>query len=329
MAEGAQQPEPPDVQAREPHVVTPRGTFCISNSRPTVVLQNGDSTFRDEVSRFYTNAECEALEKLLASKSMLRRTKGEAFWNKATETLADLTGAQYAFISRRMDVDEENTPLPPMGDPGSCLMGMSILYIDKEGVKDFWANSKYMAYKSPCEHMRYNKVFLIPEKMSEVVPDNQNQLPEAPEGYLAVPLSSVAPGQGPSFGHFGVMYTQKGLDNRLLSYSFLEMLLHGLEDLILQAFEDQGLTMPVAMPTVDRKLVARSDRVANSFKPFARSLSHELRTPMQGVVGMLDIMHATVQEATEGQLDLRARDSFATLRENIEVVQGTFGISWG
>lgn len=61
---------------------------------------------------------------------------------------------------------------------------------------------------------------------------------------------------------------------------------------------------------------------AHSFKPYARSLSHELRTPMHGVIGMLDVMHATVQEAIESQQNHKIRSIFQALRENIEVVQG-------
>jgi signal transduction histidine kinase len=62
---------------------------------------------------------------------------------------------------------------------------------------------------------------------------------------------------------------------------------------------------------------------APSFKPYARSLSHELRTPMHGVIGMLDVMHATVQESIESQPNPKIRNIFQTLKENIEVVQGT------
>jgi signal transduction histidine kinase len=62
---------------------------------------------------------------------------------------------------------------------------------------------------------------------------------------------------------------------------------------------------------------------APSLKPFARSLSHELRTPMHGVIGMLDVMHATVQEAIESQQNSKSRNIFQALKENIEVVQGT------
>lgn len=60
----------------------------------------------------------------------------------------------------------------------------------------------------------------------------------------------------------------------------------------------------------------------HSFKPYARSLSHELRTPMHGVIGMLDVMHATVQEALESQQNVQTRNIFQALKENIEAVQG-------
>lgn len=42
---------------------------------------------------------------------------------------------------------------------------------------------------------------------------------------------------------------------------------------------------------------------------------------MQGVVGMLDIMYATVQEAAEGQRDDQFLKTLEDLKENIEVAQ--------
>jgi K+-sensing histidine kinase KdpD len=62
---------------------------------------------------------------------------------------------------------------------------------------------------------------------------------------------------------------------------------------------------------------------SQSLKPYARSLSHELRTPMQGVVGMLDIMYSTVLDAIANQQNDRVRDVFTDLKNHIEVVQGT------
>src|ERR1700709_1162531 len=79
-----------------------RTTICIS--RPTLpdrVLQHGDPGFGDEISRFYSPAESAASEALIQLKSRLRNIKGEDFWTSATEGLAQLLSAQYAFISKR------------------------------------------------------------------------------------------------------------------------------------------------------------------------------------------------------------------------------------
>lgn len=47
---------------------------------------------------------------------------------------------------------------------------------------------------------------------------------------------------------------------------------------------------------------------------------------MTGVIGMLDVMHATVNEAMELQPSSKTRNIFQTLKESIEVVQGN--MSW-
>ena len=43
---------------------------------------------------------------------------------------------------------------------------------------------------------------------------------------------------------------------------------------------------------------------------------------MHGVIGMLDVMHVTVQEAIELQHSSKTRNIFQTLKEGIEAVQG-------
>ena len=78
------------------------------------------------------------------------------------------------------------------------------------------------------------------------------------------------------------------------------MMLHAVEDILSRRL----LETPNAEKDGSRRLsrppmvTATSDSVP-SLKPFARSLSHELRTPMHGVVGMLDLMYLTVQESLE------------------------------
>ena len=92
------------------------------------------------------------------------------------------------------------------------------------------------------------------------------------------------------------------------------MFMHSLEDMILQRIlEGRGFAKE---PATSRPIPARIiplDAItasSQSLKPYARSLSHELRTPMQGVVGMLDIMHSTVMDAMETQTSKHAKAIF-------------------
>jgi signal transduction histidine kinase/AmiR/NasT family two-component response regulator len=307
-----------------------RKTLCISRPlKPQYVIHQGENGFADEVKRFYSPAESLAADRLVELKAQLRNTKGESFWTTATEGIADMLGSQYAFISKRMQFDDEDPTviLPPIGEPESCLLGMSIYYSGGKADGFNAKRAKYIAHNCPCAHMKHNKVLLIPEQLSTIVPNNPNALPEQPEGYLAIPLS-LDTSTGHVFGHFGVMWTQKGLDERSCSFGFLEMLLHGLESLIVEQFVEQGLVPHLAqisravsgeikIPDAPKGYTSFS----TSLKPYARSLSHELRTPMQGVVGMLDVMFAQVQEAGEGQVDSKVHELFTSLKESIEIVQ--------
>ncbi|KAF2671274.1 hypothetical protein BT63DRAFT_423486 [Microthyrium microscopicum] len=314
-----------------------RQTLCITTSKADVVLQNGDQGFHKEVLRFWSQDENNAAEALIHLKARLRTIRNNDFWTSATEGFAELLGAQYAFISKRLDVFDQNldTELTE-SKPEDCLMGMSIYFNDGRGFENNSKDIKYFAFGSPCAHMRHNKVLLIPENLPAVCPNNANELPAEPESYLAVPLSYLPPNSSSAivYGHFGVMWTPQGNAERKLSYSCIENILHSLEDLIASRFEELGYLddlkhrkvqrVQMATPpasTRDTASLHNPVAAALSLKPFARSLSHELRTPMQGVIGMLDLMHARVQEATEDFVDPRVAAIFQDLRENIEIVQ--------
>ena len=302
-----------------------RQTLCISRPKPDYVLHCGDDGFKQELRAWYDTAENNAAEKLVKLKAALQRAETEEFWTMATEGLADITDAQYAFISKRMLIDEEDAAveMPPLGEPGSCLMSQALYFNDGQGNAGNPRNVKYTAYGCPCAHMKHDKVFVVPEHLSQVIPNNPNKaaLVVPPEGYLAVPLTY----EGRCFAHFGVMWSAEGVARRKLSFAFMEMMFHSLEDILLNGFLERG-HFSKAVKSQEAKNVIPHEAVTatQSLKPYARSLSHELRTPMQGVVGMLDIMYATVQEAAEGQRDPRVRAVLDALRENIEVVQGEY-----
>ncbi|KAF1987822.1 hypothetical protein K402DRAFT_420165 [Aulographum hederae CBS 113979] len=315
----------PRIRTDIPHVAG-RDTLCFSLPEDGVVLQRGHERFEEELRKLGPVDETNAIERVLALKAKLRKATSVEFWALATEGFAELVDAQYGFISKRILVNEEDAAveMPPIGEPGSCLMGQAFYYNDGKGNQGTIPNIKYAAYQCPCAFMRHDKVFIIPERLNDFITHNPNagNLIVPGEAYLGLPLFA----EGKCIAHFGVMWGKEGAARRKLSWPFLEMMFHSLEEIILErvlegnSFEDFKKS---AFKQSQQKRVIPHEAVtaAQSLKPYARSLSHELRTPMQGVVGMLDVMYATVQEAAEGHNNARDRMLFESLKENIEVVQ--------
>ncbi|OMP84937.1 Sensor kinase protein RcsC [Diplodia seriata] len=305
----------------EPQNTTDRDSLCFACPEPDVVLHAGQPGFHDGLLHLYEPAESKAAEQLVKLKDRLRRTKTEHFFEAVTEGLAQIFGAQYAFVSKRIVVDDENVAveMPPIGEPGACLMGAAFYVSDGHDIQRKIKNFKYHAYSCPCAYMKHDKIFIIPERLNEFIPENPNVLAIPGEAYLGVPLCA----EGKCFAHFGVMWSPEGAANRRLRWSYMEMICHALEDMILDRLLEgkRFATVPVADLRPSKVVPHEAVTVAQSLKPYARSLSHELRTPMQGVVGMLDVMYATVQEAVEGHGDSALRKVFESLKGNIEVVQ--------
>lgn len=318
--EGTTSKEPPEFLVRE--------TLALSTLEPGVVLQKGETGFPGEVQRLYAAEENNALEKLCKLKARLRTTTEKEFWKVLVEGLAAIAGSQYGFVSKRIVVDDENiaVEMPPIGEPGACLMGAAFYISDGHGFEKTFEDFKYAAYSCPCAYMKHDKVFVIPDRLNEFVINNPNKLAVPGEAYLGVPLFA----EGKCFAHFGIMYSPEGASKRALSWAFLELLHHSLEDMILDRMLQGRNFAKAELPSPPQGKVVPHEAVtiAQSLKPYARSLSHELRTPMHGVVGMLDVMYATVQEAAENQLDVRVRRVLNELKENIEVVQGMLNLQF-
>lgn len=298
-----------------------RTSLCLSGPTPGVAHHHGDQGFRESVQQHYSVPENNAVEQLVRLKKILAEASTYDFWSLLMEGMTKITGAQYGFVAKRILVDDQNSAveMPPIGEPGSCLLGVAFYYDDGQQFKNLHRDYKYLAYGAPCHHMKHDKVFLIPNGLPEFITNNPNAFPFPTEAYLGVPLFA----EGKCFAHFGMMWTVQGLENLELGWAYIEMLLHSLEDMITQRLvEGQSYTKTIEGNGPSKVIPAEAVTAAQSLKPYARSLSHELRTPMQGVVGMLDVMHATVQESLEGQSDANVRKVFKTLRENIEVVQG-------
>lgn len=306
-----------------------RTTLCVSGHEPGVPIHAGEVGFQETIQQHYTVGENNTTEQLVHLKTKLRDAPTHEFWNILMEGMTSISGAQYGFVVKRILVDDHDSTIemPPIGEPGSCLMAVAYYYNDGREMKDMHRDIKYKAFGAPCHHMKHDKVFWIPNGLPHFIPNNPNDLPFPAEAYLGIPLFI----EHKCFGHFGLMWTHKGSEDLRLSWAYLEMLLHSLEDVI----RDRMLEGPSYAKAAEQKKAAKvipaeAVPASQSLKPYARSLSHELRTPMQGVVGMLDVMYATVQESLEGQQDAVVRNVLKTLRENIEVVQGMsiYGHCW-
>ncbi|KAI9821591.1 MAG: hypothetical protein M1832_003265 [Thelocarpon impressellum] len=301
-----------------------RLSLCLPNDATRCVMHHGDDSFDKDVRRHFAVAESNASERIVKLKALLRASSTHDFWSILMEGMTEIADAQYGFVAKRILFDDQDSAveMPPIGEPGSCLMGLAFFFNDGHGTRGMFRDYKYLAYGAPCAHMRHDKVFLIPERLNYFVPENVNNFPFPSDAYLGVPLFA----DGKCFAHFGMMWTEEALARRALSWNFIELFLHSLEDQILQRiFEGEGFAKPDPRPAAalrPRVIPQEAVPATQSLRPYARSLSHELRTPMQGVVGMLDVMHTTVEEAVESGADAQALDVFQTLRENIQVVQG-------
>lgn len=306
-----------------PLPIIERQSLCLSGDEPGQSVQYGEIGFVEKLASHFDCAENNAAEKLVQLKRELKDADTEAFWKILMEGVTEICQAQYGFVAKRILNDDHDSAveMPPIGEPGSCLLGVAFYYNDGDKQKALHRDYKYMAWGAPCAHMKHDKVFLIPDRMSTFITHNSNALPFPAEAYLGVPLFH----DNKCFAHFGMMWTQQGLERRNTSWGYTEMLLHSLEDMVTERLvRGQGFVKPQSthaggmIQVIPRTAVLPATQ---SLKPYARSLSHELRTPMQGVVGMLDVMHATVQEQIEGQSYPSVRLLFQSLKENIETIQ--------
>ncbi|OQE36300.1 hypothetical protein PENCOP_c012G00287 [Penicillium coprophilum] len=286
------------------------------------VLDDGD--VQRDLGTWNDGAQTTAIEHLVTLKQGLRASDTELFWKRLMEDMTSITKAQYGFVARRVHGRE---PMPELGGRRPSLFGAAFYYNDGYETVGLRRN-RFFAGGNPLLHMDHERPCLIPENLSSLVSFGDDHLPFTADGYLAIPLFSA----GKCLAHLGLMWSKDGLRHRNLSWSFLEMILHSLEDLIVQRLDpaEQILDEVLDSPTPDisdshnpqtAAFHEASHFNAHPLKPYARSLSHELRTPMQGVVGMLDVMHATVREAMESKTPVKSGGVFQSLKEGIEMVQ--------
>ncbi|KAJ5324617.1 hypothetical protein N7476_003217 [Penicillium atrosanguineum] len=295
------------------------------NDGLATVTEDGDMQFDPSGRSWNDGAQTTAIEHLVTLKEGLHTPDTELFWKRLMEDITLMGKAQYGFVARRVHGGE---PMAELGGRRPTLFGAAFYYNDGYQTVGLQRH-RYFAGGNPLLHMDHERPCLIPENLKSLVSFGDDQLPFAAEAYLAIPLFSA----GKCLAYLGLMWSSEGLRTRTLSWTFLEMMLHSLEDRVVQRllldemFTGQSLN---SVPTSDTSIVQNNqtasfndafDFTSQPLKPYARSLSHELRTPMQGVVGMLDVMHATVREAMESKTPVKSGGIFQALKEGIEMVQ--------
>ncbi|KAG5290168.1 sensor histidine kinase/response regulator [Histoplasma ohiense] len=301
------------------------------------LTSSGEPELLSGMMKYYEVGQSNAIERLLRLKEELRDAETETFWKRLLEGVAAICNAQCSFVA-----SANPQPVPCQNGYDTLMsatetreyspyIGIALYYNNGDSISAMHRNYKHLARDIPCDFMKHDKVFLIPENLTSYISNGPNMLPFPMEAYLAVPLFSG----GKCFAHFGLMWTAEGLARRDVSWAYLEMILHSLEDFVQhRILDEQNYKKPMLVQKRDeqqRRGRAKASRPtvyhhsttgSQSFKPYARSLSHELRTPMQGVVGMLDVMHANVQEAMDKRLDAAGVvPVFQELKDNIEAIQ--------
>lgn len=117
-----------------------------------------------------------------------------------------------------------------------------------------------------------------------------------------------------------LMWTERGARERILGWPYVELLCQALEGVIEQRMlAEAECKLPTNLPVLSAppSVSTQSSRLAKQ----AGLLSHELRTPMQGIIGTLDLMHHSIEMARDAVQQADAPNYFEGLHQDIEALQ--------
>lgn len=301
-----------------------RKTLCLASQAPGFTLHDGDDIFLSTVKNHYSSAENDAAEKLMKLKRNVACLSTDQFWRALLPGIADILQAEYITIAKRILPDDPSSvvEMPAIGEPGSCFNAVA-LYINDGKSQDLVTDYSYLTYGGACAQMRYDKVFLAPHSLAKYMPTRVEEFRVTPESYIGIPLFH----QDKCYGHIACVWSDgSSFKNSGLTWGFTEMIFHALEDIIGQRLLEGSTLKPFMEVGKDQQVIPQSAMViAQSLKPYARSLSHELRTPMQTMVGGMDLIGATLDDillgSTTKSLD-EALKQIQKARDLIEEFQG-------
>ncbi|KAI5290781.1 hypothetical protein KEM54_000477 [Ascosphaera aggregata] len=239
-----------------------------------------------------------AFNEIRELRNELRREESMLFWTKLIKGMARTCKAQYAFITSPIcPVDPEIRPAGIGYDNRHHLASEKVS--DEPGRVVFEIPSVLPI--EGCDLITSD----LPAVMGE---ENMAKLPFTMQSYLCVPL----PISRTRTISIGMMWTQEGLTRLDLPWTAVKLLVYAFEELVTTRAKYVGLhkASPHRHNLKKEGNVRQNDRGRRrvstlhkmprsrypSFRAFAPHLSHELRTPMQGVVGMFDVVRADIED---------------------------------
>lgn len=128
--------------------VLDRETLCLPDFGKDTILHGGDPGFGDTVQQYFSSPESNAAERLVQLKRKLTAADTTEFWKLLMEEICDIMGSQCGFVAKRILVDDENSAveMPPLGEPGSCLMGVAFYLNNGKDVNELYRDYRYHAY---------------------------------------------------------------------------------------------------------------------------------------------------------------------------------------
>ena len=296
-----------------------RETLCLASQAPGFTLHDGDDVFLSTVKNHYSRAENDAAEKLMKLKRNVASLSTDQFWRVLLPGIADILQAEYVTIAKRILPDDPNSvvEMPAIGEPGSCFTAVA-LYINDGESQDLITDYSYLTYGGACAQMRHDKVFLAPHSLAKYIPTRVGELKVNPESYMGIPLFH----QDKCYGHIACIWSDvSSFKDSGLTWGFTEIILHALEDIVGQRLLEGTTLEPVEVK--HRQVIPQSAIVVTqSLKPYARGLSHELRTPIQTMVGGMDLIGASLDDILGSKSLDEALKQIQKARDLIEEFQG-------
>jgi hypothetical protein len=125
-----------------------RATICVPDFAKEAVAHCGDDGFQNILQKYFDSPESNASERLVKLKDKLKDASTYDFWGILMEEMCDILGAQCGFVAKRILVDGQNTAveIPPLGEPGSCLLGVAFYLNNGSDVKSLYRDYRYHAY---------------------------------------------------------------------------------------------------------------------------------------------------------------------------------------